>query len=138
MANQIFIRLDSPFRIRVRTTQEKSLNSGVRNALVEVSRSKVANRSKVILQRKPSSLWINQYNPDSLTSNRSQPIVMCYYSIFISEAERAIGLLLGQAHKEASLGNTSAKVAMRKLGVLTSLTEKSLCMEPLAFNPMLL
>ena len=79
-----------------------------------------------MLKRQISEVWINHYSKPLLkcwNANMDiQYVVDAYACVvyiisYISKAEREMGLLLGNAHKEASKeGNLSAKEALKKLG----------------------
>lgn len=80
----------------------------------------------VVLKRQVNEVWVNQYNKQLLkTWNANMDIqfvvnayvCVVYIISYISKAEREMGLLLGNAHREASKdGNVSAREALKNLG----------------------
>jgi len=78
-----------------------------------------------MLRRKPSDIWINQYNPDLLkcwNANMDIQYITDAYSCvmyiisYISKAEREMGVVLENVRKEAAEGNCDAQQAMKKIG----------------------
>ncbi|XP_066290966.1 uncharacterized protein [Branchiostoma lanceolatum] len=78
-----------------------------------------------MLQRDPSDLWVNNYNPHLLrawNANMDIQYVVDPYSCakyivsYISKAEREMGKLLKEAQKEAREGNEDVVNEMRKVG----------------------
>ncbi|KAK6165196.1 hypothetical protein SNE40_023581 [Patella caerulea] len=85
---------------------------------------KLTKKNNLVLKRDPKDVWINQYNPDLLrawNANLDIQYVFDAYSCivyivsYISKSEREIGLLLGDAHKEAVEGNLDAKSSLKKI-----------------------
>lgn len=78
-----------------------------------------------VLKRQVDEIWVNQYNKSLFKCWNAnldiQYVVDAYACIvyiisYISKAEREIGLLLGNAQKEASTqGNVDAKEALKHL-----------------------
>ena len=71
--------------------------------LFEIANSKLTNKINVVLKRKPSDIWINQFNKDLLrawNANMDIQYVVDAYSCvvyiisYISKAEREMGLSL--------------------------------------------
>ncbi|XP_067257297.1 uncharacterized protein [Chanodichthys erythropterus] len=99
---------------------------GINQETFEMAYNRITKKTNVVLKRKPSDVWVNQYNPDLLrcwNANMDIQFVVDAYSCivyiisYISKAEREMGLLLANAQKEAhSQGNMDAKQALRKLG----------------------
>ncbi|XP_056598318.1 uncharacterized protein LOC130416992 [Triplophysa dalaica] len=99
---------------------------GINQEIFEAAYNKLTKKTSVLLKRKPSDVWVNQYNPDLLrcwNANMDIQFVVDAYSCvvyiisYISKAEREMGLLLANAQKEAhSQGNMDARQALRKLG----------------------
>ncbi|XP_074521382.1 uncharacterized protein LOC141787083 [Halichoeres trimaculatus] len=85
-----------------------------------------ARKTHIVLKRQINEVWINQYSKPLLkcwNANMDiQYVVDAYACIvyiisYISKSEREIGLLLGNAQKEASKEkNLSAQEALKKLG----------------------
>ncbi|XP_035258455.1 uncharacterized protein LOC118219420 [Anguilla anguilla] len=97
---------------------------GICQELFEAAYIRMTKKTNVVLQRKPSDVWVNQYNTQLLrcwNANMDIQYVVDAYSCivyiisYISKQEREMGLLLQQAQKEAS-NNIDAKLALRKLG----------------------
>jgi len=86
----------------------------------------IARNTHVVLRREIDEVWINQYNRPLLkcwNANMDiQYVVNAYACVvyiisYISKAEKEMGLLLGNAHREATKqGNANAKDALKKLG----------------------
>ncbi|XP_055956976.1 ATP-dependent DNA helicase PIF1-like [Patella vulgata] len=85
---------------------------------------KLTKKNNLVLKRDHKDVWINQYNPDLLrawNANLDKQYVFDAYSCivyivsYISKSEREIGLLLGDAHKEAVEGNLDAKSGLKKI-----------------------
>ncbi len=99
---------------------------GINQEIFECAYNKMTKKTSVVLKRKPSDVWVNQYNKDLLrcwNANMDIQFVVDAYSCivyiisYISKAEREMGLLLSNAQKEAQKqGNMDAKHALRKLG----------------------
>ena len=99
---------------------------GINQAIFEAAYKLVGRKTHVVLQRQIGEVWINQYNKPLLkcwNANMDiQYVVNAYACVvyiisYISKAEKEMGLLLGNAHKEASQqGNLDAKDAFKKLG----------------------
>ncbi|XP_026121918.1 uncharacterized protein LOC113104784, partial [Carassius auratus] len=99
---------------------------GINQEIFECAYKKMTKKTNVVLKRKPSDVWVNQYNKDLLrcwNANMDIQFVVDAYSCivyiisYISKAEREMGLLLANAQKEAHKdGNMDAKQALRKLG----------------------
>ncbi|XP_052403776.1 uncharacterized protein LOC127950661 [Carassius gibelio] len=99
---------------------------GINQEIFECAYNKMTKKTNVVLKRKPSDVWVNQYNKDLLqcwNANMDIQFVVDAYSCivyiisYISKAEREMGLLLANAQKEAHKdGNMDAKQALRKLG----------------------
>ncbi len=99
---------------------------GINQEIFECAYNKMTKKTNVVLKRKPSDVWVNQYNKDLLrcwNANMDIQFVVDAYSCivyiisYISKAEREMGLLLANAQKEAQKqGNMDAKHALRKLG----------------------
>uniref|UniRef100_A0A8P4K4J2 ATP-dependent DNA helicase n=1 Tax=Dicentrarchus labrax TaxID=13489 RepID=A0A8P4K4J2_DICLA len=85
-----------------------------------------AKKTHVVLRRQANEVWINQYSKPLLKCWNAnidiQYVVDAYACVvyiisYISKAEREIGLLLGNAQREAAReGNSSAKDALKNLG----------------------
>ncbi len=103
---------------------------GINQEIFECAYNKMTKKTNVVLKRKPSDVWVNQYNKDLLrcwNANMDIQFVVDAYSCivyiisYISKAEREMGLLLANAQKEAQKqGNMDAKHALRKLGSVFS------------------
>ncbi|KAI8498196.1 hypothetical protein Bbelb_241400 [Branchiostoma belcheri] len=90
-----------------------------------VAMNTMANRKQIMLRREPKDMWVNNYNPHLLrawNANMDIQYVLDAYSCvkyivsYISKAEREMGKLLKQAHKEAREGNEDVVTEMRKVG----------------------
>ncbi|XP_073696195.1 uncharacterized protein [Garra rufa] len=99
---------------------------GINQEIFECAYNKMSKKTNVVLKRKPTDIWVNQYNKDLLrcwNANMDIQFVVDAYSCivyiisYISKAEREMGLLLANAQKEAHKeNNMDAKQALRKLG----------------------
>ena len=99
---------------------------GINQAIFEAAYKLVGRKTHVVLRRQIGEVWMNQYNKPLLrcwNANMDiQYVVNAYACVvyiisYISKAEKEMGLLLGNAHKEASQqGNLDAKDAFKKLG----------------------
>ncbi|XP_073681681.1 uncharacterized protein [Garra rufa] len=99
---------------------------GINQEIFECAYNKMSKKTNVVLKRKPTDIWVNQYNKDLLrcwNANMDIQFVVDAYSCivyiisYISKAEREMGLLLANAQKEAHKeNNIDAKQALRKLG----------------------
>ncbi|XP_062283095.1 uncharacterized protein LOC133987667 [Scomber scombrus] len=102
--------------------QSKGINQGV----LEAAYNRIAKKTSIVLKRQVTEVWINQYSKPLLkcwNANLDVQFVVDAYACivyiisYISKSEREIGLLLGNAHREASKdGNISAKEALKTLG----------------------
>merc|ERR1712035_62491 len=97
----------------------------ISQARFEAAYQRCARKTEVVLKRQVNETWINQYSKPLLkcwNANMDiQYVVDAYACVvyiisYISKAEREMGLLLGNAQREASKGNVSAKEAMKSLG----------------------
>ncbi|XP_057683515.1 uncharacterized protein LOC130910330 [Corythoichthys intestinalis] len=84
-----------------------------------------ARGTQIVMKREINEVWINQYSKPLLkcwNANMDIQFVadayacVVYIISYISKAEREIGLLLGNAQREAAGGNVSAKEALKNLG----------------------
>ena len=82
-------------------------------------------RTRIVLQRKPQDVWINQYNPDLLRcwqANMGIQFVVDAYSCrvyyFICPQKRMRNGTAAQAQKEAMNGNLQAKESMKTIGTV--------------------
>ncbi|XP_062597817.1 uncharacterized protein LOC134259232 [Saccostrea cucullata] len=82
-------------------------------------------KSSIILERNPSEIWINQYNPCLLKcwdANMDIQFVLdpfsciVYIISYISKSEREMGLLLKQTKVVAEEGNLNARETLKKIG----------------------
>ena len=99
---------------------------GITQEAFEAAYNICARSTQVVLKRQVNEAWINHYSKPLLkcwNANMDiQYVVDAYACVvyiisYISKAEREMGLLLGNAQKEASKdGNVSAKEALKKLG----------------------
>ncbi len=99
---------------------------GITQAAFEAAYKRFGRSTHVVLKRQVSEVWVNQYNKHLLkTWNANMDIqyvvnayaCVVYIISYISKAEREMGLLLANAHREASKdGNVSAREALKKLG----------------------
>ncbi len=100
---------------------------GINQAAFEAAYKRFGRNTHVVLKRQVSEVWINQYSKQLLLKAWNanldiQYVVNAYACVvyiisYISKAEREMGLLLANAHREASKeGNVSAKEALKKLG----------------------
>ncbi|XP_071137022.1 uncharacterized protein [Mytilus edulis] len=106
------------------TTQNLFQAAGVTQKEFEDASNILTKRNSVTLQRSPSDVWINQYNPDLLRCwNANMDIqfitdvyaCVVYIISYISKAEREMGVVLQNASKEAAEGNCDAQQAMKKI-----------------------
>ncbi|XP_071142082.1 uncharacterized protein [Mytilus edulis] len=107
------------------TTQNLFQAAGITQKEFEDASNILTKRNSVTLQRSPSDVWINQYNPDLLRCwNANMDIqfitdvyaCVVYIISYISKAEREMGVVLQNASKEAAEGNCDAQQAMKKIG----------------------
>ncbi|CAG2211667.1 unnamed protein product [Mytilus edulis] len=107
------------------TTQNLFEAAGITQQEFEDASNILTKRNSVTLQRSPSDVWINQYNPDLLRCwNANMDIqfitdvyaCVVYIISYISKAEREMGVVLQNASKEAAEGNCDAQQAMKKIG----------------------
>ncbi|XP_026187397.1 uncharacterized protein LOC113145179 [Mastacembelus armatus] len=98
---------------------------GITQSIFEHAYKRLGGHTHIVLKREVNEVWVNQYNKHLLkcwNANMDIQFVVdalaciVYIVSYISKAEREIGLLLGNAHKEASKGNASAQEAMKKIG----------------------
>ncbi|XP_061601162.1 uncharacterized protein LOC133463585 [Cololabis saira] len=99
---------------------------GINQSIFEEAYNRIATKTTIVMKRQINEVWVNQY---------SKPLLKCwdanldvqyvvdafacivYIISYISKQERDMGLLLGNAQKEASKdGNVSAKEALKSLG----------------------
>ncbi|XP_071176421.1 uncharacterized protein [Mytilus edulis] len=106
------------------TTQNLFQAAGITQQEFEDASNILTKRNSVTLQRSPSDVWINQYNPDLLRCwNANMDIqfitdvyaCVVYIISYISKAEREMGVVLQNASKEAAEGNCDAQQAMKKI-----------------------
>ncbi|XP_053179094.1 uncharacterized protein LOC128362380 [Scomber japonicus] len=108
------------------TVEELWQRLGISQATFEAAYKRIAKKTTVVLKRQVNEVWINQYSKPLLkcwNANLDVQFVVDAYACivyiisYISKAERDIGLLLGNAQREASKdGNVSAKEALKSLG----------------------
>ncbi|XP_043953976.1 uncharacterized protein LOC122820538 [Gambusia affinis] len=94
--------------------------------LFETAYKRFSRNTHVVLKRQINEIWINQYSRPLLKAwNANIDIQYCvdayaccvYIVSYMSKSEREIGLLLGNAQREAAKeGNVSAKEALKRLG----------------------
>ncbi|XP_062414175.1 uncharacterized protein LOC119206796 [Pungitius pungitius] len=99
---------------------------GINQTTFEAAYNCVSRNTHVVLKRDIDEVWINQYNRNLLkcwdANLDIQYVVNAYACVvyiisYISKAEKEMGLLLRNAHREASKhGNVDAKDALKKLG----------------------
>ncbi|XP_075334585.1 uncharacterized protein LOC142395729 [Odontesthes bonariensis] len=109
-----------------RTVEEIFQRLGINQEIFEKVYKRVSRHTHVVLKREINEIWINQYSPPLLKAwNANLDIQYCvdayaccvYIVSYMSKSEREIGLMLGNAQREASRdGNVSAKEALKKLG----------------------
>ena len=106
-------------------TEQIFNNLGLTQAQYEEAHKIITKKRSVVLQRNPSELWTNQYNPCLLKcwdANMDIQFVLdpfsciVYVISYISKAEREMGLLLKQTKIEAEEGNESARTTLKKIG----------------------
>ncbi|XP_042265880.1 uncharacterized protein LOC121896203 [Thunnus maccoyii] len=99
---------------------------GIDQVTFEAAYKCLARNTHIVLKRQVNEVWINQYSKPLLKCWQAnldlQFVVDAYACVvyiisYMSKAEREMGLLLGNAQKEASKdGNVSAKEALKNLG----------------------
>ncbi|XP_030284360.1 uncharacterized protein LOC115588118 [Sparus aurata] len=99
---------------------------GLNQSRFEAAYNRVARKTHVVLKRQANEVWINQYSKPLLKCWNAnidiQYVVDAYACVvyiisYISKAEKEMGLLLGNARREAAKeGNSSAKDALKNLG----------------------
>uniref|UniRef100_A0A671UFX1 ATP-dependent DNA helicase n=1 Tax=Sparus aurata TaxID=8175 RepID=A0A671UFX1_SPAAU len=92
----------------------------------EAAYNRVGRKTQVVLKRQANEVWINQYSTPLLKCWNAnidiQYVVDAYACVvyiisYISKSEKEMGLLLGNAQREAAKeGNSSAKEALKQLG----------------------
>lgn len=101
------------------------LKAGLTQQQFQECFSAITKRNTIVLNRKPSEIYTNQYNKDLLKAwNANMDIqfildafsCVVYIISYISKAEREIGILLQQTKNEAFEGNLNAQEAMKKVG----------------------
>ncbi|XP_035506699.2 uncharacterized protein LOC118320024 [Scophthalmus maximus] len=95
-------------------------------AQFEAAYKLVGRKKHIVLKREVNEIWVNQYNKELLKCwNANMDIqydvdayaCVVYIISYISKSEREMGLLLGNAKREAAKeGNVSAKEALKSLG----------------------
>ncbi|KAK7912600.1 hypothetical protein WMY93_012811 [Mugilogobius chulae] len=107
------------------SAQELFESLGLSQFTFEQIYSVLGGHTHIVLERDVKEIWINNYNEKLLAcwnANMDIQFVVDAYACvvyiisYISKSEREMGLLLGNAQKEASKGNVSAKEAFKKLG----------------------
>ncbi|XP_042269742.1 uncharacterized protein LOC121898666 isoform X1 [Thunnus maccoyii] len=99
---------------------------GIDQVTFEAAYTCLARNTHIVLKRQVNEVWINQYSKPLLKCWQAnldlQFVVDAYACVvyiisYMSKAEREMGLLLGNAQREASKeGNVSAKEALKNLG----------------------
>ncbi|XP_057716041.1 uncharacterized protein LOC130931338 [Corythoichthys intestinalis] len=98
---------------------------GVSQKGFEEAYKSCARGTQIVMKRQMKEVWINQYSKALLkcwNANMDIQFVadayacVVYIISYISKAEREMGLLLGNAQREAAGGNVSAKEALKNLG----------------------
>ncbi|XP_073323364.1 uncharacterized protein [Pagrus major] len=99
---------------------------GLNQTVFEAAYNRVGRKTHVVLKRQANEVWINQYSKPLLKCWNAnidiQYVVDAYACVvyiisYISKAEKEMGLLLGNAQREAAKeGNSSAKDALKNLG----------------------
>lgn len=101
------------------------LKAGLTQQQFQECFSAITKRNTIVLNRKPSEIYTNQYNKDLFRAwNANMDIqfildafsCVVYIISYISKAEREIGILLQQTKNEAFQGNLNAQEAMKKVG----------------------
>jgi hypothetical protein len=107
------------------TSQNLFTAAGITQRKFEDASNILTKRTNIMLRRKPSDIWINQYNPDLLKYWNANMDIQCitdayscvmYIISYISKAEREMGVVLENVRKEAAEGNYDAQQAMNKIG----------------------
>ena len=107
------------------TTQNLFTAAGITQREFEDASNILTKRTNIMLRRKPSDIWINQYNTDLLKCwNANMDIqyisdaysCVMYIITYISKAEREMTVVLENVRKEAAEGNYDAQQAMNKIG----------------------
>ncbi|XP_062614683.1 uncharacterized protein LOC134276442 [Saccostrea cucullata] len=107
------------------TTNDTFIELGMSQEIFEEAYNRVTSKQTIILQREPSEMWTNQYNPCLLKcwdANLDIQYVLdpfsciVYIISYISKSEREMGMLLKQTKIEAEEGNLSARQTMKKIG----------------------
>ncbi|XP_035813472.2 uncharacterized protein LOC118471686 [Amphiprion ocellaris] len=100
-------------------------SGGVTQGLFEKAYKCCSKETHVVLKRDINEVWVNQYNKSLKCWNANLDIhyvvdayaCVVYIISYISKAEREIGLLLGNAQREAAKDkNISARYALKNLG----------------------
>ncbi|XP_059198565.1 uncharacterized protein LOC131978809 [Centropristis striata] len=99
---------------------------GLNQTIFEAAYDRVGRKTHIVLKRQANEVWINQYSKPLLKCWNAnidiQYVVDAYACVayiisYISKAEKEMGLLLGNAQREAAKeGNSSAKDALKHLG----------------------
>uniref|UniRef100_A0A3B3YQH8 ATP-dependent DNA helicase n=1 Tax=Poecilia mexicana TaxID=48701 RepID=A0A3B3YQH8_9TELE len=108
------------------TVEEMFEALGISQDLFEAAYKRSSRNTHVVLKRQINEIWINQYSRPLLKAwNANLDIQYCvdayaccvYIVSYMSKSEREVGLLLGNAQREAAKdGNVSAKEALKTLG----------------------
>nr|XP_022307930.1 uncharacterized protein LOC111113930 [Crassostrea virginica] len=108
-----------------KTTEEIFLDIGLTQAQYEEAHRILTKKKSIVLQRNPSEVWTNQYNPCLLKcwdANLDIQFVLdpfsciVYIISYISKSEREMGMVLKQTKIEAEEGNESARTTLKKIG----------------------
>lgn len=117
---------------------------GINQATFETAYKSFNRNTHVVLKRQVNEVWINQYSKPLLKCWNAnldiQYVVDAYACVvyiisYISKLERKMGLLLGNAQREARKeGNVSAKDALKNLGSVylhnsVTCVPKNLCID---------
>lgn len=99
---------------------------GLSQELFETAYNRLSRNTHVVLRRQVDEVWINQYSKPLLkcwNANLDIQFVVDAYACvvyiisYISKAEKEMGLLLGNAHREAQKeANVNAREALKSLG----------------------
>ncbi|XP_061167749.1 uncharacterized protein LOC133176667 [Saccostrea echinata] len=108
-----------------RSTEEIFSHLSLTQEQYEEAHNMQTKKTSVVLERNPSELWINQYNPCLLKcwdANMDIQFVLdpfsciVYIISYISKSEREMGLLLKHTKVEAEEGNLNARDTLKKIG----------------------
>ncbi|XP_062602075.1 uncharacterized protein LOC134263710 [Saccostrea cucullata] len=109
----------------LKTTGEIFQQLGLTQAQYEEAHKRLTKKRSVVLQRNPSDIWTNQYNPCLLKcwdANMDIQFVLdpfsciVYIISYISKSEREMGMVLKQTKIEAEEGNENARTILKRIG----------------------